>query len=268
MKWWKILAVVVVLGLAGWVYIGRKQVIVEKGTEITSKTKEKKLIKLAIVADIHNDWEEYLRAAEAIKKNGNDLLLVAGDMTIYGKKEELLVAKKELGESGMKYAVVPGNHDAYRSERGKNIYDGVFERRYQVIKIDNLKLILIDNSSYRGLGLIQWGWIENETAECRRLICIAVMHMPLNHNFSTHLMGENNVNVTAEAGKLLKLLVNTGVRRIEAGHLHYASSYELDGMRTDIVGAISRERNTQSPRYTELVIRGNEIERKVVEVEK
>jgi hypothetical protein len=52
-----------------------------------------------------------------------------------------------------------------------------------------------------------------------------------------------------------------------AGHLHYASSYELGGIRTDIVGAISRERNNQSPRYTELMIGKYSIERKVVEEE-
>jgi hypothetical protein len=78
-------------------------------------------------------------------------------------------------------------------------------------------------------------------------------------------MGENNKKAAAEAIWLRDLLISSGVRQIEAGHLHYASSYELEGIRTDIVGAISRDRNNQSPRYTELLIGRNYIERKVVE---
>lgn len=259
--------IVGIVGLIVWTY-SQKQIPSTIQLDRTEPTKvlPVKEIKLALVADIHNDWGEFDKAMVKIKDNNNQILLVVGDMTIYGKNSELIEAKKELDGSGINYAVVPGNHDAYRRLGGKYIYDGIFDKRYQVIRIENLKLILIDNSGYEGLGLAQWSWVETEVAECRKVLCLAVMHRPLNHNFSTHLMGENNIKVTAEASKLLKLLVENGVRQIEAGHLHYASSYELDGIRTDIVGAISRERNTQSPRYTELVIKGNEIERRVVEV--
>lgn len=259
--------VIVVTGLIVWWVNGKRQIeIIKQITPVFENKKEIREIKIVLVADIHNDWEEFSKAVRMIKEDGDELVIVVGDMTVYGKSGELEKAKSELKNSGIKYAVVPGNHDAYRSLAGKNIYDGVFEKRYQVIRIDDLKLILIDNSNYRGLGTDQWSWIETEVAECKRLLCLAVMHMPLNNSFSTHLMGEDNVKVTAEARKLLKLLVDNRVKQIEAGHLHYATSYELEGIRTDIVGAISRERNTQSPRYTELVIRGNEIERKVVEV--
>jgi len=260
--------VIVVAGLIVWWVNGKKQIeIIKRIPPVFENKSEIREIKIALTADIHNDWGEFSKVVKMTKESGDELVVVVGDMTVYGKGEELEKAKSELINSGIKYAVVPGNHDAYRSLAGKNIYDGVFSKRYQVVRIDDLKLILIDNSNYRGLGTDQWSWIKKEVIECKRLLCLAVMHMPLNNSFSTHLMGENNAKVTAEAKKLLGLLVDNGVRQIEAGHLHYATSYELEGIRTDIVGAISRERNTQSPRYTELVIRGNEIERKVMEVE-
>lgn len=271
MKWWKLVLIIGLAGLVVW-FLKQKyrEIPVFKVSirEEHEKAIGEEEIRIALVADIHNDWEELARAVERIKETTNELIIVVGDMTIYGRREELVEAKKKLEGSGLSYAVVPGNHDAYRKMAGKYIYDEIFGKRYQVIKRENLKLILIDNSGYEGLGMEQWNWVEKEVAECQKILCLAVMHMPLNNNFSKHLMGENNTKVTVEARNLLKLLVDNGVRQIEAGHLHYASSYELEGIRTDIVGAISRERNTQSPRYTELVIRGDEIERKVVEVDK
>jgi len=91
--------------------------------------------------------------------------------------------------------------------------------------------------------------------------------MPLEHGVTKHVMGENSEKVTGEAGWLHQLLVNNGVKSIYAGHLHYSDEYTIDGLKTNLVGAISRDRNNQVPKMVEVEFDGKEIVNRVVEVE-
>jgi len=258
---WLILILILIGGV--WLLWPKEKINKETiiGIKPTPSVLENK-IKIAVMADVHNDGEELEKMLNIAKKDGADLVVVAGDLTNSGKLTELTNIKKVLEGSDVKYAVVPGNHEVSADN-----FKAIFDKNYQSIRIDDFKFILIDNSYWLGLGNEQKVWLQNEVLECKILVCLAIMHKPLNNTFSTHVMGENNSKVATQANWLRELLIDSGVKQIEAGHLHYASSYELEGIRTDIVGAISRERNTQSPRYTELVISKNLIERRVVEEE-
>lgn len=227
--------------------------------EITLTPIEEK-VKIAVLADIHNDDEELKVLLNKAKGDGVEMVIIAGDLTNDGSRSELLRVKKILDGIVIKYAVIPGNHEYY-----KDLFKEIFGRDYQSIRLGEVKLILINNAYWRGLGEEQKKWLQEEVGECQKIVCVAIMHKPLNNLLSAHVMGENNETVTGEGNWLRELLINSGVKQIEAGHLHYATSYELEGIRTDIVGAVSRERNNQSPRYTELVISKNFIERIVVE---
>lgn len=263
MKKWQIvwLAMVLIILSVGIVWIfarNQKSINVSNIVLPTPSINENKL-KIAVMADVHSDADELEIMLDKAKDSGVKMVVVAGDLTVEGKRSELIEIKKVLDESNLKYAVIPGNHEYYLNEFIK-----IFGKNYQSIRLGEVKLILIDNSYWQGLDEEQIKWIEGEVSECRVLICVAIMHKPLNNVLSTHIMGENNIKAATEAIWLRDLLINSGVRQIEAGHLHYASSYELEEIRTDIVGAISRERNNQSPRYTELMIGRYSIERNVV----
>ena len=264
MKKWKVAWLVGGLAIFGlgisWIFknqYGRNEKL---GVVLPVPTIVERRLKIAVMADVHNDADELEKMLIKAKNSEVEMVIVAGDLTNKGEKSELFKIKAVLDESGLRYATIPGNHE-YDLESYKNI----FGKNYQSINFDEIRLILIDNSYWQGLDEKQKEWIEDEVEECQVLVCIAIMHKPLNNVLSSHVMGENNKKAAAEAIWLRDLLINSGVRQIEAGHLHYATSYELEGIRTDIVGAISRERNNQSPRYTELVISKNNIERKVVE---
>lgn len=220
---------------------------------------EVKIFRMAIMADVHNDNEQLTKA---IRQTSGELMVVAGDLTINGNKTELDKVKKTLDEGGKKYLVVPGNHDVIKKQ-----FDNVFGFRYQTFNKDNLKLILIDNSYWAGLGEEQKNWIAKETEECKILVCLGIMHMPLEHNFSEHVMGEDNLQGTADAKWLHDILVENGVKSIFTGHLHYSTGYTIDNLKTNIVGAISRERNNQTPRMMEVEWDGKELKTKVVEIE-
>lgn len=259
-KIWLWTVVVIGLGMVILVIFSKKtRPVLETKVERVEEKIEATEMKVAILADVHDDVEELKRILDMAKERKNELVIIAGDLTIEGKYKNLLEIKNVLDDSKIEYLVISGNH-----EYSKKNFGEVFGKNYQSFIKGNIKLILIDNSYWKGLGEEQKKWVENEVSECRVLICLAIMHKPLNNLFSKHVMGENNEKTTEEAAWLRQLLINSGVRQIEAGHLHYASSYELEGIRTDIVGAVSRERNNQTPRYTEIMIKGDIIEREVV----
>lgn len=227
-----------------------------------------KPLKFSVMSDVHMNWTDWRKFLAKVKSWDGGMVLVTGDMTSLGKKAELLAAKKVLDESGVKYAVIPGNHDMWESDRIKtSLFNEVFGKEYQSIRLENRKFIMINNGRATGLGATQRTWLEGEVKECKVVKCIAMMHMPLNHGISAHVMGEKNIKVYEEAAGLINLFKNNGVVDVIAGHLHYSGSYELDGLRTYLVGAVSRERNTQTPRYTEFTMMGVQIDRLVVEGE-
>ncbi len=228
--------------------------------------------KMAVMADIHNDLENLKVALVRAKNDGSELVVVAGDMTINGSREELIRIKNVLDESGMKYLVVPGNHDLYK---GIALYRSVFGEDYGVVYVGDRhacpvqectkhKIILINNGSWRGLGEEQKNWLLTEVEECRQIRCMAIMHMPLSHNFSEHVMGESSEKVAMEAEWLMGVLQQNKIEQIAVGHLHYSTAYSMGGITTNIVGGLSGERNTQSPRFTEFEISKNGIEREVI----
>lgn len=221
-------------------------------------------MRFGVMADVHNDTEQLKLFLDAAKSRGIELVIIAGDLTIDGSEAELRAVKKVLEESGVRYLAVPGNHDHWGSKDRAGLFTKIFGADYQSFYEGSNKVILINNGSWRGLGDEQWRWIQNEVRECRKFKCVAIAHMPLNHGTSEHIMGENSDRVTEEAGKLLDLLVSNNVKEMITGHLHYSTSYELQGLRTTIAGAVSRSRNTQGPRYTEFTIQGDELNREVV----
>lgn len=264
MKRWRIAWLLAMLTVIAWGIISliseKEPTLLKIENIVPVPTVFEKKIKIAVMADVHDDSDQLKIMLDMAKNDGVEMVVVAGDLTNEGKVNELTKIKNTLDNSALKYAVVPGNHEYFLKD-----FINIFGKNYQSIKLGEVKLILMDNSYWQGMDEIQKKWIESEVSECRIMICVAIMHKPLNNSFSTHVMGENNKKATAEAKWLKDLLISSGVKQIEAGHLHYASSYELEGIRTDIVGAISRDRNNQTPRYTELMIGRNSIERKVVE---
>ena len=260
------LMVLIVVGVWWWKNSQRPdQKGEEKKTEEIVRVKE---VKFGVMADVHMDWNNLKKAIDLAQSRGERRIIIAGDLTSVGSKKELVAAKKVLDESGMPYFVVPGNHDRYTGDRTKeDIFGEVFEKSYQSLKEGSLKLILVDNGGKAGLGGVQTEWLKKEVEECRVWVCVAVMHMPLENNFSEHVMGEGSTAVTLEAALLIKMLKEAGVKEIVAGHLHYASTYEIGGVRTILVGAVAEARNTQTPRFTELTMQDGELKREVVILE-
>jgi predicted phosphodiesterase len=189
------------------------------------------------MADIHDNTGGLKKMMRKAKDDGMSIVVLAGDLTTDGTSSQLKAIKSVLDSSNMRYETTEGNHDMRKS-----LFDDIFGKSFQSIKFNGIKLILIDNSDYRGLdngvlnGKGQKAWIESEVAECKTIICVGIMHMPLNHPTSGHIMGEENGNAAKEAIWLRKLLVSSGVKEIETGHIHHFKTYTIDGLKTNQVG--------------------------------
>ena len=259
----KIIGLVIILALGGYFFVkmfsGSKKAETKTNLRFLPTVTEKKL-RVAIMADIHSDGEQLEKMLLRAKESASELVIIAGDLIEREGGGELIKMRTILDNSELKYAVIPGDR-----EKSLTIFKDVFGSDYQTIEMGKVKFILINNGSWHGLGVEQKKWIEGAVSDCREKICLAIMHKALNNLFSAQIMGEGNVKVADEARWLVQLLVKSGVKRIEAADLHYSTSYELEGIRTDIVGAVSRLDNLQSSRYTELMISENSIERRVVE---
>lgn len=255
MKAWQkwLLAAVGIILLAGawWLMVrpGKPEVMPVVVEPTAGPTAAAKVVgRWAVMADIHDDTAELAKALEMARRDGDNLVVMAGDLTNNGTAAEETAVKRVLDEAKINYAAIPGNHDIYQKV-------WVFGKKYQSLREGTLKLILIDNSNWRGLGDEQKKWLETETAECRKIECVAVMHMPLENSLSKHIMGEYSAATATEAGWLKNLLATNGVGTGYAGHLHYSTEYGTEGWQTVLVGAVvSGSRNTESPRFTEVTV--------------
>ena len=262
-KWWMGILIIILVGIG--VYLLRQRTTIKVARTTISENvgvgfiPTHQISKIAIMADIHNDVESLHKAYEQAVIDGVELIILAGDLTIDGTTNEQKKIKSEIDSWTIQTFAVPGNHDIY-----KQVW--IFGDKYQTVKLGNWKLMLIDNSDWRGLGETQKAWLGSEVRECHINFCLAVMHMPLANTFSKHVMGEYSQQTMEEAEWLKKVLRDNKVQAGYSGHLHYSSDYEIDGWETVLVGAISLTRNVEVPKYTQVKLYSDGTRDKVVKI--
>lgn len=209
-------------------------------------------ISFAVISDIHSDYQNLEKVLQKIKTDNMGFIIVAGDLSTIGAISELKKVKDILDKSNITYYVIPGNHDYYKKTKLTNPFMDVFGSDYESFQINKTRFILIDNAS--SVDQIQSNWIDGQIADCPKLYCLVFAHMPLNHEYLTHIMGEDN-EITAQQAKILvKKLVEFKIQKLYAGHIHYLSDYEFEGLKTRTDGAIFTNKNTTPSRFVEVTV--------------
>lgn len=221
----------------------------------------------AVLSDIHSDYASLQKAIAKAQADGAEFIIVAGDLTTVGKREELNKVKNILAQGGVFYYVIPGNHDLWSVKNRENPFREVFGPDYQAFQKDSVKFILIDNGDGSvGVDETQDNWLKQELADCPRLYCLVFAHMPLNNSVSRHIMGEDSPAVASQAARLVKELIRAKVKEVFAGHIHYLSSYELNGLKTTTDGAIFTDKGAEPGRFLEVTVHLPEIKLEKKEV--
>ena len=216
-----------------------------------------------LVADSHNENNYLEKALEQGKQKGKNLQFVIGlgDYTEVGIIKELKDAKKIFDSSGIRYFLVPGDHDLWDSRDKKNPptqnFESVFGDNYQSFIYKGVKFILFDNAdNYIGVSNAQMDWLLNELNKAKNIDNVSIVfvftHEPLYHPSSDHIMGVETPSLKDEAKNIILQLKETGVNEIFYGNVHYFTRYQetSSGLKMTTSGAITSAKNTQAPRYT------------------
>lgn len=237
-------------------YLGR-DLMMSLANSVTDKKEvngSKLATKFAVVSDTHSDTEQTQRALKQIKALGIKYVIHTGDWTKVGTREELLDQKEVLDNIGLQYWGVMGDHDRWQS--GEKNFESIFGRPYEAFEKNSLVYILLDSSDLNnGLGEKQLSWLElllKRTQGKRKLI---FMHLPPYHPSSDRTIsskgGFSEVR-GKETEKFLNLIKDQDVLAIFSGDHHLSSNYTEPKTSVKIVisGAVTSERNLQSPRWT------------------
>ena len=227
----------------------------------TSPTSGGSAFKFLLVADSHNDNVNLKKAIAETKQTHPDLAFIIGlgDYTDVGTVDELRSAKKEFDFGALRYFLLAGDHDLWDS-RNRSLpptadFNEVFGLTFQSFMFENFKFLILDNSDdYKGLGDEQLKWVtaELEKAKTEGVKGIFVfVHEPLFHPSSDHVMGKVEKDLKLQAKSLIRQLADVGVKKVFAGDIHYFSEYSEPETNLSMVtvGAITSERNPQSPRF-------------------
>lgn len=214
-----------------------------------------------LVADSHSENNYLQKALQQGKDKAKNLQFVIGlgDYTDVGTLNELKDAKKIFDSAGVRYFVVPGDHDLWDSRDKKKPpaqnFESVFGKDYQSFIYKNVKLILFDNAdNYLGLSETQMQWLTNELEKAKNTdnvsMVFAFAQKPLYHPSSDHIMGSETPQLKDQAKKLITQLKGTGVNEVFAGDIHFFTRYtDPSGLKMTTTGAVASAKNTQAPRY-------------------
>lgn len=220
-----------------------------------------------LVADSHSE-NNYLKKAitQGLQKESTIKEIIGlGDYTEVGTIEELESAKKVFDEAGVRYFLVPGDHDLWDSrDKGKipsANFREVFGLSYQTFVERGVQFILINNAdNYAGLGEEQIKWVTDTLEKAKNdpevHTLLVFVHTPLYHPSSDHVMGKVDNNLKQEAKNLIRTFKDYGVKQVFAGDIHFFGSYTEPetGMKMTTLGALATQRNTQAPNYAILRI--------------
>lgn len=236
-----------------------QQTLPQTPQQYPSKSSKTLAYTFALVADSHSD-NLYLRKALAqIKKDYPTVkfLIGLGDYSEVGTIDELKGAKGEFDNAGIRYFLIPGDHDLWDS-RNRSLppitnFKAVFGPGYQDFWEGNHLFILLNNSdNYLGINEAQLSWLDDQLDKGRQADGIHVfIHESLYHPSSEHIMGRVESSLKGQAKSLIQKLKKGGVDQIFAGDIHFFSEYTEPETGLDMVtiGALTSERNTQAPRF-------------------
>lgn len=216
---------------------------------------KKPILRLALVSDSHGDDELLAKALREAQGKGVNLVVGLGDWTKVGTLEELKSAKTVFDQSKLTYFLTSGDHDLWESRnRGadeRENFKQIFGNPSREIEREGIQIIILDNSDiYKGIDANSWSWVTGVLAKPAKLRFVMAHKTPF-HPESEHIMGENSPQVAKQTEKLLSIIEKSDVDGFFSGDLHFFAEFKSprDTVKITTVGAVTRERNFQGPRF-------------------
>ena len=227
---------------------------------------------IAQFSDIHCGdprFDEHLleRVVREVNELGPDVVVIPGDLTVSGYRDEFEMAHMHLERIECPHVVVvPGNHDSRNvgythfldlfgkrwqcHEMGFGIdIEGVSQERIRIVSVDSSKPDLDDGE----VGRHRYEWLSEQLGPLDEEIFKVVA---LHH----HLVGIPSTgrerNVVLDAGDVLEILADHDVDLVLAGHKHVPFVWPISGMLIVTSGTAStwRTRANIAPSYNVITV--------------
>lgn len=190
------------------------------------------------------------RAIVEINDLAPDLVLVTGDLTEMGFRQEYLLAKSYLDRIECpERLVIPGNHDSRNV--GYVHFEELFGERSVVWHQHDVTVVGVDSTEpdldHGQLGRARYPWLESQFAHPAAFRIFMLHH----HLLPVPGTGRER-NVVYDAGDVLQVLQRCGVNMVFCGHKHVPHAWRLEDIFVVNTGTVCslRLRGTVKPCYT------------------
>lgn len=241
-----------------------KNLVSQVNSTMTNVDNKKEiLLKIAIIADSENDYDNLYKAMEKIKTLNVYEVIHLGDLTEWGDVGSMTKIKEYLDNSGLKYMTIPGDHDLAESVGNKDVsgltnFTQVYGDNFHILNTNSVKIVIMDNSAnYTSVSTTLVDWFRTQLVDADFVMLSQPLYHPTNSRTMGVLDGEPTPLVVDQALLLLGIVRKSNVRAIIAADQHI-SSENTDPVRSDlqhiVVGALTKTRNLQTPRFSLLTV--------------
>jgi 3',5'-cyclic-AMP phosphodiesterase len=217
------------------------------------------------LSDLHCGQQFFLpnlleRAIAETNDLGPDVVVISGDLTSHGFKDEYALAKRYLDSIDCEsMIVIPGNHDSRNV--GYVHFEELFGDRSSVLRKNGVTLVAVDSTEpdldNGQIGRGRYGWIEQQFADPADLRVFIVHH----HLLPVPGTGRER-NIVNDAGDALECLQRAGVDLVLSGHKHVPYAWKLEDLFVVNAGTVSssRLRGNGRPCYNIIEVSGTHVD--------
>jgi Icc protein len=217
---------------------------------------------IAHLSDLHTGSQYFVsnlldRALVEVNDLGPDVVVVTGDLTNMGYRQEFREAREYLDRlTCPDVLVVPGNHDSRNV--GYAHFERLFAARETVIRKKGVTIVGVDSTEpdldNGRIGRHRYPWIRQAFMENPEDFKIFVLH---HHLLPIPGTGRER-NIVNDAGDVLEVLIECGVELVLSGHKHVPYAWRLENMYVVNAGTVAtlRLRGDTKPCYNVIEIDG------------
>jgi 3',5'-cyclic AMP phosphodiesterase CpdA len=201
---------------------------------------------IAQISDIHCGSPHFVpslleRAITEINELGPDVVIVSGDLTADGFRDEYELAREYIDRIDTDDPIViPGNHDSRNV--GYVHFEELFGERRRDVHKGGVSIVAIDSTEpdvdHGTIGRGRYGWIEERFAAHDASLRVFVMH---HHLLPVPGTGRER-NIVHDAGDALECLLRSGVHLVLSGHKHVPYAWRLENLFVVNAGTCSTKR--------------------------
>src|SRR5881394_3647970 len=222
------------------------------------------MFRIAQLSDLHCGHQFFLpqhleRAIAETNELEPDVVVISGDLTSNGFKDEYVLAREYLNRVQCEaMVVIPGNHDSRNV--GYVHFEDLFGDRNSVLRVGNATIVAVDSSEpdldNGQIGRGRYRWIEEQFAKEAALRVFVLHH----HLLPVPGTGRER-NIVHDAGDTLEALQRANVDLVLSGHKHVPYAWRLENLFVVNAGTVSssRLRGNGRPCYNVIEVEGTHV---------